>query len=334
MKGYDFLERYGYIYVITNNLTGKQYVGQTSRDIWIRFEEHRTPSKVGNSDLHKDIQTLGYQNFSIKELEKVPLDKLDERECYWINKLDTFYNGYNQTKGGQSNYYKQYLKGILIVEKNMKIQSRNYLAKKISELTSWSYGHIFRLLYFAIHDNKEFLGYHIKEFDVTKDDIFVDEDVLEDWIKTLNIRYTGKHIYSPELDIEFDSAAAACRYIVDNDLYIGNSKYPLRELATAINKVLKEKTKFIKSKKGPLTFLFVPGKYKKQAGATSFDKKHVYCPQLDMKFNSQTEAAKYFVDNKIWGSIKLKTARLRISDVVRGYFPDYKGYTFQHINEE
>ena len=40
------------------------------------------------------------------------------------------------------------------------------------------------------------------------------------------------------------------------------------------------------------------------------------------------DAAKYFIDNKIWTGIKLKTAKLRVSDVVRGVFPNYKGYTF------
>ena len=47
--------------------------------------------------------------------------------------------------------------------------------------------------------------------------------------------------------------------------------------------------------------------------------------------NSQIEMAKYFLDNKIWTGIKLKTAKMRISDVVNGNFPDYKGYTFQKV---
>ena len=30
----------GYIYLITDKTNNKKYVGQTSRDIWTRFEEH------------------------------------------------------------------------------------------------------------------------------------------------------------------------------------------------------------------------------------------------------------------------------------------------------
>lgn len=192
------------------------------------------------------------------------------------------------------------------------------------------------MLYEAIHKNKPFLGYHIKEFDIVREDVFVDEDVLDDWIKTLNIRYQKKHIYCFELDKEFESSSEACKYMVDNDLYDGDSKYPLRSLATSINKNLNGKTEYVKSKQGNLTFIFVPGEYTKQNGATAekaFKNCKVYCPELDKEFPSQIEAAKYFVENKIWGNIKLKTAKLRISDCVRGYFDSYKGYTFRVIEE-
>lgn len=301
----------------------------------MRFEEHRTPSRASESDLHKDIQELGYQNFEISELEKVPLEQLDEKEKYWIEKLDTFWNGYNRTKGGQKDYRKYYLKGILIVEKGFKIQSRNYFAEKLSKITSWSQTYISKMLYDAFNRNKTFLGYHIEEFDVTKDDIFVDEDVLDDWIKTLNIRYQKKHIYCFELDKEFESSAEACKYLVDNDLYDGDSKYPLRSLATSINKNLNGKTKYVQSKRGNLTFIFIPGEYTKQDGGKekAFKRCKIYCPELDKEFSSQIEAAEYFVENKIWGNIKLKTAKLRISDCARGYFDSYKGYTFKIVEE-
>lgn len=104
-------------------------------------------------------------------------------------------------------------------------------------------------------------------------------------------------------------------------------------MATSINKVLSGKKDSVTSSSGQLTFMFIPGKYTKQKGAEAFLRKRIYCPELNKEFNSQAEAAEYFVSNKIWGSIKLKTAKLRISDVVRGYFPDYKGYTFKQIGD-
>ena len=47
------------------------------------------------------MNKYGYAAFNIEELETVE-DKrnLNLREIFWIDKLDTFENGYNETKGG------------------------------------------------------------------------------------------------------------------------------------------------------------------------------------------------------------------------------------------
>ena len=73
----------GHIYVITNKVNGKQYVGQTSRNIDTRFEEHCYDNR-STSLIHQAIVKYGISNFSIEELEQVDLSLLDEREQYWI----------------------------------------------------------------------------------------------------------------------------------------------------------------------------------------------------------------------------------------------------------
>ena len=82
-------------------------------------------------------------------------------------------------------------------------------------------------------------------------------------------------------------------------------------------------------------FQEVPGVTTKQKGFPEkeklFKRKKVYCSELNKTFESIIEAANYFIDNKIWTRITLKTAKIRISDVVRGAFPDYKGYTFREV---
>ena len=57
-----------------------------------------------------------------------------------------------------------------------------------------------------------------------------------------------------------------------------------------------------------------------------WEKRKIYCPQLKTVFNSHLNMAEFIVDNKLWGNITVKTAKLRISDLTRGYFKHYKNY--------
>jgi hypothetical protein len=43
------------------------------------------------------MRKYGRENFSFQILEECSEDKLAEREIYWINKLNTYKNGYNET---------------------------------------------------------------------------------------------------------------------------------------------------------------------------------------------------------------------------------------------
>lgn len=95
-----------YIYLITNKINGKQYVGKTENTIDKRWKEHKQDYKKERCEkrpLYDAMQKYGIDNFEIKELEY--LEKggklLSEREKYWIQKLNTYgHNGYNATKGG------------------------------------------------------------------------------------------------------------------------------------------------------------------------------------------------------------------------------------------
>ena len=93
------------IYVITNQINLKQYVGKTSFSLEKRFQEHiydshRNDEYTKHRPLYMAFKKYGIENFSIKELEQVPDEQADEREKYWISYLNTYNNGYNATLGG------------------------------------------------------------------------------------------------------------------------------------------------------------------------------------------------------------------------------------------
>ena len=57
------MSRKGYIYIIKNDINDKVYVGQTARDIQIRFHEHCWDSRYISypSELHNAIKNIGYK---------------------------------------------------------------------------------------------------------------------------------------------------------------------------------------------------------------------------------------------------------------------------------
>lgn len=92
----------GFIYKITNQITGKIYVGKTARSLEERYQEHIKLSNKSKHYLHRSIKKYGSEFFSIDLLEEVfNTDTLNEREVFWITQLNTLVpNGYNITRGG------------------------------------------------------------------------------------------------------------------------------------------------------------------------------------------------------------------------------------------
>jgi len=94
------------IYLITNNINRKMYVGQTSTNYKKRWLKHinnalNTPQR-GCVSLYRAIRKYGKNNFTVSLLEKTISKKANEREAFWIKTLKTQNNknGYNLTSGG------------------------------------------------------------------------------------------------------------------------------------------------------------------------------------------------------------------------------------------
>lgn len=105
----------GIIYLITCNVTHKMYVGQTTKTVHERWQEHiagarrmaktlaaRASTKsFGSPALYRAMARYGVESFTVEDFRTVPLDALDEEEQYWIGEYETLApKGYNLTAGG------------------------------------------------------------------------------------------------------------------------------------------------------------------------------------------------------------------------------------------
>lgn len=114
----------GLIYIATNKVTKKQYVGQTIFTLEQRKASHLSQaSRVANNMyFHNSIRKYGIDGFDWEVLEDGLLDEeLRDKEIFYIKKYDTFNNGYNLTLGGEGCHgykhteeMKKYLSGLKV----------------------------------------------------------------------------------------------------------------------------------------------------------------------------------------------------------------------------
>lgn len=106
---------HGVVYRISCNTTDKWYVGQTlinteSRKkknafdaISYRLNQHCLNAMKGREDcpkLYNAIRKYGIESFKVDVLEVCSVEILNERETYFIDKLNVVKNGYNIASGG------------------------------------------------------------------------------------------------------------------------------------------------------------------------------------------------------------------------------------------
>lgn len=92
------------IYKITNLVNGLVYIGQ-SINIHKRWANHRSrafsaKSREYNIPLYQDFRKYGLENFEFKVIEECLKEELNDKEQYWIEYYDSFFNGYNESVGG------------------------------------------------------------------------------------------------------------------------------------------------------------------------------------------------------------------------------------------
>ena len=93
------------IYIWTNLVNGKQYVGQTN-DIKNRKRQFKCTKKYyANDYLDNDRKLYDYSNWELSVLKECDDSEADEWERYYINEFNTKHpSGYNITDGGIGGY--------------------------------------------------------------------------------------------------------------------------------------------------------------------------------------------------------------------------------------
>lgn len=88
-----------FIYLITNKVNGKQYVGQTVNCIYRRLREHTAPSNP--EIIGKVAKKYGKKNLEVVLLDTATsMEELNAKEIFWIKELDSYNKGYNCNLGG------------------------------------------------------------------------------------------------------------------------------------------------------------------------------------------------------------------------------------------
>lgn len=122
------------IYLIQNNINGKPYVGQAIK-LRKRLLQHIN-HKEEDYPLYRAFHKYGIENFTFSILEELEVGDrnyndikkdLDRLEIFYIDKFDSYRNGYNQTLGGDGGVL-----GYKMTEEQRKKISNNANPKKVA----------------------------------------------------------------------------------------------------------------------------------------------------------------------------------------------------------
>ena len=117
------------VYLVTNKINGRQYVGQTSKTLDARWADHiNVRNRPSCSYLHNAILKYGSEQFEIETLIVVDTKaQMDVYEKVFIKALNTKApNGYNLTEGGDG------VVGYVFTEEQRRKVSEGQIGRKMS----------------------------------------------------------------------------------------------------------------------------------------------------------------------------------------------------------
>ena len=116
----DNVEYFGIIYKIENTITHEVYIGQTSNPkgfdgrycfhgkdierVYTYLKGNKDRNERHNQHLRRSIEKYGFDVFKVDKIIgfALTMEELNKKEMYYIEKYDSYKNGYNQTYGGDN----------------------------------------------------------------------------------------------------------------------------------------------------------------------------------------------------------------------------------------
>jgi group I intron endonuclease len=87
---------HGIIYLITNKITSKKFVGKTTLPINKEWQNHILESKkMSRKLMYREFRKYGIDKFNIKQIDECDEKILEERRVHWIKHHKTHLEGYN-----------------------------------------------------------------------------------------------------------------------------------------------------------------------------------------------------------------------------------------------
>lgn len=118
--------RYGIIYLLTNTVNGKKYVGQTVKPLDLRWQRHCwNCTYKNNMPVDMAIRKYGRHSFTREVIaECYSQEELNEKEKHYVNELNTWSpHGYNLRAGDGMGAMSEQVKDKIRVSNTGKIRS-------------------------------------------------------------------------------------------------------------------------------------------------------------------------------------------------------------------
>lgn len=128
------------IYIITNDVNSKVYIGQTTKTLENRIQNHKNSLVSGvNTHLYNAMRKYGWDKFHFNVIAEVfDQESLDHLEEYYIKKYDSIRNGYNMASGGSVNV----MYSDVVKDKHDKVMRSDDVRRRISESMKRHYAEI------------------------------------------------------------------------------------------------------------------------------------------------------------------------------------------------